>query len=188
MIASCSCLEEKVQECSTEEWTLRRSVETLGVDLRRRTVQPGAKEKARRQKCDLKFSFARRNCVFEKNCMEAVEDGLGLCESVGEEKPLALPLQSGAGGSSSRKNESVSLSLFMEENISEVEEDLSTMATLYWTEGVCGWEDAADHGSADIGTGERTCLQEQSCVRPLIWALSGHSCTPWCLRGSWRRA
>ena len=34
------------------------------------------------------------------------------------------------------KKESVSLSLFMELNSQEVEEDLSTMATLSWTEGV----------------------------------------------------
>ena len=70
VIASCSYLEEKFQECSKrEEAGLATSVETLGVDLRRRTVQPGAKEKARRQKCDLKFSFARRSRVFQLNYM-----------------------------------------------------------------------------------------------------------------------
>ena len=42
------------------------SVETP-VDLRTRTKQLGAKEKARRKRCDARFSIARRNHAFQKN-------------------------------------------------------------------------------------------------------------------------
>ena len=48
VIASCSYLEEKFQKCR-----LAIRVETLGVDLRTRTKQLGAKEKARRNTCDV---------------------------------------------------------------------------------------------------------------------------------------
>ena len=43
------------------------SVETFGVDVRTRTKQLGAKEKWRIEKCDLRFSLARRNRIFQKN-------------------------------------------------------------------------------------------------------------------------
>ena len=49
---------------------LAASVEKLGVDLRTRTRQLGAKEKARRIKCDLKFSFAAWNRVFSEELYE----------------------------------------------------------------------------------------------------------------------
>ena len=39
----------------------------IGVDLRTRAKQLGAKEKARRRKCDVRFSIARRNRAFQKN-------------------------------------------------------------------------------------------------------------------------
>ena len=39
---------------------MAESVETLGVDLRRQTKQLGAKEKARRKKCDVRFSLIRK--------------------------------------------------------------------------------------------------------------------------------
>ena len=60
-LASCSFLDEKFQECSKKEVALDTSVETLAVDLRTRTRQLGAKEKARRKKCDVKFSLWRKN-------------------------------------------------------------------------------------------------------------------------------
>ena len=68
MIASCSHLEAKFQECSKREEVERaNSVETPGVDLRTRTRQLGAKEKARRKKCDVRFPLIRNNRVFQKN-------------------------------------------------------------------------------------------------------------------------
>ena len=97
---------------------LATSLETLGVDLRTRTKQLGAKEKARRKKCDVRFSFARRNRVFQKQPFEdeeVAEDGLGSCESVwigqtvgtAPTERLKLTRQMAAAG----KKESVSLSL-----------------------------------------------------------------------------
>ena len=64
----------------------RTTLATSGVDLRRRTKQRGTKEKARR-KCDMRFSFNRRNRVFQRNCIrigvrKLLKDGLGPCESV----------------------------------------------------------------------------------------------------------
>ena len=68
------------------------------------------------------------------------------------------------------KKKSVSLSLFKEVNSLEVEEELSTMATLFCTKGVCGWEDGRERErereqktawrklgfrSAEMETGER---------------------------------
>ena len=47
----CKYLEKRLQECSKKERVvLAINVETLGVDLRTRTKQLGAKEKARRKK------------------------------------------------------------------------------------------------------------------------------------------
>ena len=46
--------------------TLTDSVETLGVDLRTRVKRLGAKEKARRKKCKVRFSL-----TFQKNYMKA---------------------------------------------------------------------------------------------------------------------
>ena len=40
-------------------------METVGVGLRRETKQLGAKEKARRNNCDVRFSFAQKNRVFQ---------------------------------------------------------------------------------------------------------------------------
>ena len=58
----------KLRECSTKERVaLARSVETLGVDLRTRTKQLGAKERARRKKCDVRFSLFRNKRDFTRN-------------------------------------------------------------------------------------------------------------------------
>ena len=48
----------------------RRSddVATLGVDLRTRVKKLGAKEKARRKKCKVRFSLIKKNKVFQKSC------------------------------------------------------------------------------------------------------------------------
>ena len=46
-------LEDELRQCSKEEGvTLADSVETLGVNLRTTVKRLGAKEKARRKKCD----------------------------------------------------------------------------------------------------------------------------------------
>ena len=58
MIASCGFLEEELRRCSTEEGvTMADSVETLDVDLRTGVKNLGAKEKARRKKCKVRFSL-----------------------------------------------------------------------------------------------------------------------------------
>ena len=71
MIASCGFLENELRQFSREEGvTLADSVETLGVDLRTRVKSLGAKEKARRKKCKLRFSLIKKNMVFQKNYMK----------------------------------------------------------------------------------------------------------------------
>ena len=61
---------------------LASNVNISGGVLGTRTWQLEATEKARRKKCDVRFSFARGNRVFQKNqnedwCEGVVEDGLG---------------------------------------------------------------------------------------------------------------
>ena len=46
------------------------SAETLGVDLRTRVKRLGAKEKARRKKCKLRFSIIKKKKAFQKNYMK----------------------------------------------------------------------------------------------------------------------
>ena len=57
--------------CSKEDGvTMADSVETLGVDLRTRVKNLGAKEKARRMKCKVRFSLIKENKAFQKNFMK----------------------------------------------------------------------------------------------------------------------
>ena len=71
MIASCGFLENELSQFSKEERvTLADSVETLGVDLRKRVKRLGAKEKATRKTCKLRFSIIKKNKVFQKNHMK----------------------------------------------------------------------------------------------------------------------
>ena len=65
VMALCGYLEETFWECNKKRIELATSVGTLGVDLK----QPGAKETARRKKCDVRFSLTRKNEVFQKNYM-----------------------------------------------------------------------------------------------------------------------
>ena len=58
MIASCGFLEDA------------DSVETLGVDLGTRVKGLGAKEKARRKKCKVRFSMINKNEAFRRNYMK----------------------------------------------------------------------------------------------------------------------
>ena len=68
MIASCGFLENEQSQFSKKEGVmLADSVETLGVDLRTRVMRLGAKEKARRKKCKLRFSIIKKNKAFQKN-------------------------------------------------------------------------------------------------------------------------
>ena len=46
------------------------SVETLGVDQRTRVNRLGAKEKARRKKCKVRFSLLKKNKAFQKSYMK----------------------------------------------------------------------------------------------------------------------
>ena len=51
---------------------LADSVETLGVDLRTRVKCLGAKEKARRKKCEVRFSLTKKNKAFQKSYIKVV--------------------------------------------------------------------------------------------------------------------
>ena len=62
MIASRGFLEDELRQCGEEEGlTMADSVETLGVDLRTKVKRLGAKEKARRNKCWVRFSIIKKN-------------------------------------------------------------------------------------------------------------------------------
>ena len=67
MIAPCGFLENVLRQSSREEGvTLADSVETLDFDLRTRVKRLGAKEKARRKKCKVRFSLKKKNQAFQK--------------------------------------------------------------------------------------------------------------------------
>ena len=77
--------------------------------------------------------------LHENWCEEAPEDGFGPCEKVtrtgiaiSPTETLKLRRQMAAAA---RKKESVSLSVFLEMKDPEVEEECSTMATLFWVDG-----------------------------------------------------
>ena len=140
-IASCGYLEEKFQECSKRGVGFVTSVEKT------RTKQLGAKEKARRKKCDVRSSVAGKNRVFSVAlfgdwCEEvALRRGLGPSEGVGRSSRWHRANRNceveGQMAVAASKKESVSLSLFMVVNDLEVEEELSTVATtLFCAQGV----------------------------------------------------
>ena len=67
MIASCAFLVLELRQFSREEGVaLADSVETLGMDLRTRVKRLGAREKATRKKCKLRFSTVKKNESFQK--------------------------------------------------------------------------------------------------------------------------
>ena len=71
MTASCGFLEDELRRCSKEEGvTMADSMETLGVDLRTRVKRFGAKEKAKRKKCKVRFSLIKKNEAFQKSYMK----------------------------------------------------------------------------------------------------------------------
>ena len=60
-----------MSQCSKEgRVTMADSVETLGVDLRTSVKRLGAKGRARRKKCKVRFSRKKKNKVFQKNYMK----------------------------------------------------------------------------------------------------------------------
>ena len=72
MIVSCGFLEEELLQCSKGEGvTMASSVETLGVDFRKRVKRLGVKEKAGRKKCKVRFSLIMKNKVFQKDLHES---------------------------------------------------------------------------------------------------------------------
>ena len=85
-------------------------------------------------------------------CEGVVEDGFGLCERVGRtsrgyhaHRKAEVEEADDSSNSSGKETLGVA-SLLMEVNNLEVEEDLSTVATLFWAEGVWmeRWKKAAE--------------------------------------------
>ena len=145
MIASCGFLEEELRQCSKEGGvTMADSGETLGVDLRTRVRRLGAKEEARRMKCKLRFSTIKKNKAFQKKCMKVCVKnlfGAGMVpartwriHAVGRAPTESLKLRRQMAAAAGKG--ATSLSLFMETYGLEVEEELYTMATQHWAEGV----------------------------------------------------
>ena len=121
------------------------NVETQGAVCRTRTTQFGAMEKARRKTFDVRFSLSQETSRFSEElhedwCEEGVEGGLGPCEEVertgsGHLTNRRVEVEAADGGSCRQERLSVVVS-FHGLNVLEVEEDLSTMATLLGAEGV----------------------------------------------------
>ena len=78
MIASCGFLEHELCQFSKEGVRTADSVETLGVDLRPRVKKLGAKEKARRKKCKLRFSIIKKK-NFQKKLYEGGRQEVATC-------------------------------------------------------------------------------------------------------------
>ena len=123
MIVSCGFLEDEVRQCCKEG----------GVTMRARVKNLGAKEKARRKKCTVRFSLMKvggkkmlRAKMMSARTWRAHAEGMAPTER------LKLRRQMAAAG----KKSTTSLSLFMEAYGLEVEEELSTLATQYWAQGV----------------------------------------------------
>ena len=122
-MASCRYLEAILRECSKKKVGLADSVETLRVDLTRRTKKLGAEGKARSTKCDATFATEAKSHFTEKYVRageDAVEGGLWAAD----------------GGSSKKERVCVTFSFLLKVNGLEVDEDLSTMGTLFSAEGV----------------------------------------------------
>ena len=108
--------------------TLADSVDILGVDLRTRVKKLGANGKARRKKCRVRFSLIKKNKVFQKSCKNV---GVKKLLRAGYDDSKDLGMAAAAGQKST-----TSLSLLMEAHGLRVEEELFTLATHYWAEGV----------------------------------------------------
>ena len=146
MIASCDFLQNELRQHGKEEGvTMADSVGILGVDLRTGVKKLGAKEQARRKKCRLRFSIITKNKAFQKNYMKVgvskllragmVPARIWRVHAAGLAPTERLKLRRQMAAAAGKKN-TTSLSLFMEAYGLEVEEDLSTLATQNWAEGV----------------------------------------------------
>ena len=129
---SCVRPEGHFKECSEREGAgLADSVETLGVDLRtrKRTREQGAKEKARMRKCDEEVAIAKTNHVFQKNQMRA---GVMKLLRVGL-VPARVRGRQAIGISPTERlkwRRQMAATAGLEVNIPEVEDEVSTLATL----------------------------------------------------------
>ena len=116
---------------------LADSVETLEDDLRTKVKRLGAKEKARRKTCKVRFSLIKKNKAFQKIYMKVETKKLsrmGLvparacgAHAVGIAPTERLKLRRQMAAAAGKKG--ASLSLFLETYGLEVEQELSTMAT-----------------------------------------------------------
>ena len=138
MIAFCGFLENEISQFSKEEGvTLADCVETFGVDLRTRVKSLGAKEKARRKKCKVRFLDYQEELglpaeLHESGCQEVAvcrhdaSKDLG-AHAVGMSPTERLKLRRQMAAAAGKKS-TTSLSLFMEAHVLEVEDEISTMA------------------------------------------------------------
>ena len=128
MIAPCGCLENELRQFSREGVTKADSVDTWGVDLRKRANKLEAKEKTRRKKCRVRFSLIKKNKTFQKSYMK-----------VGVKKvlPGEVETEETDGEQQQAKESTTSLSS-SHGSIWPLKkrEELSTLASQYWAEGV----------------------------------------------------
>ena len=98
--------------CSKREGVvLAESVGALKVDLKSQTKQLGAKEKARRKKCHVRFSLIRKHRVFETSYMKTgvrkvLRTGLIPASAWGGQAVgthMKVEIEEADGGSSRRK-------------------------------------------------------------------------------------
>ena len=136
MIPSCGFLETELRQCSKEGGvTMAGSVENAGSRLE----NLGAKEKAKRKKCNVRFSLLKKKKAFQKNYVK-VERSKSCCERVwcrqergggmlqGRLQTERLKFRRHVAGAAGKKS-TTSLSLFMEAFGLAVEEELSAVAT-----------------------------------------------------------
>ena len=134
IIASCGFLQNELRQFGREEGvTLADSVETLGVYLKTRVKRLEEKEKAKRNKCKVKFSFIKKKHISKKK-KKIHESGVNKLLRAGmmparawrihtvgmaptEKRKLRRQLAAAAGNKST-----TFLSLFMEAYGLEVEE------------------------------------------------------------------
>ena len=99
-------------------------------DLRTRAKRLGAKEKARRKKCKVRFSLVKKNTAFQKSYTKKGVKKL-LRAGMMPARTWGVHAVAAAAGNKS----TTSLSGFMDAYGLEVEEELTTTATQYWAEG-----------------------------------------------------
>ena len=147
MIASCGFLEDELRQYSKAEGvTLADSVGTLGVDLRTRVKRLGANEKARRKKCKVRFSIVQKNKSLPEILMRGGVKKLSRAgmmpartwgaHAVGMSPTERLNIEETDGSCGGKKEYNLRCPSSWRHMALEVQEELSTMATQYWAEGV----------------------------------------------------